>query len=425
MIHLARIILAIFGLYLLIMSTMLSARRQQPSNAIYVAHSDFWTGSRDIYLKIPGTTYLRNLTRHPAIDTQPTWSPDGQWIAFVSDRSTDGGFPINEVFIIHPDGSSLRKVGQSSPATGTRTIRWSPDSQWLYIKYITQGWWDNYFYRVADGYTQTLRFNNTFTVSASWSPNNNLLAYRTELAGDDDRFAIDVTFPDASQNSAVISAQRLFISDAFIPIFTWSPDGEWIAFTRARLANYVIYRMRRDGNDLEPLYTNTVPVSQVVWSPDGNWLNFLQFAGDDLSTLYRINLEEQTSQIIGDYRVPYKLLAWSPDSQWLTYVIQEDDYNMVYRMHPDGSHIDLLHKDRKPIYRLEWSTDGRWIYFATGRREQAPLYRMNADGSNPQYLTDIAFDWDIPTSPIIDLPWHGWFAILSSLLLVGIALFKL
>ena len=272
-----------------------------------------------------------------------------------------------------------------------------------------------------------MRFNNTFTVSASWSPIDTFLAYRTELAGDDDRYAIDVTFPDPSMNSHVITAQRLFVTSnaSRIPIFTWSPDGEWIAFTRARLANYVVYRMRRDGNDLQPLYTNTVPISQITISPNGKWMNFLQFAGDDLFTLYQINLEEKTSQILGDYRVPYKLLAWSPDSQWLTYVVQEPNANVIYRMHPDGSHIEQLHRDPNPIYRLEWSSDGRWIYFATGRREQAPLYRINADGSNLQYLTDIAFDWDIPTSPVVDLSWHGWLPILSSISLVGLALFKL
>src|SRR5215813_5716679 len=38
-------------------------------------------------------------------DTQPTYSPDGQWIAFVSDRSG-----AENVWIVRPDGSDSRQI---------------------------------------------------------------------------------------------------------------------------------------------------------------------------------------------------------------------------------------------------------------------------------------------------------------------------
>lgn len=40
-----------------------------------------------------------------AVDEYPTWSPDGQWIAFHSDR--DGDF---DIYIVRPDGSDLRQL---------------------------------------------------------------------------------------------------------------------------------------------------------------------------------------------------------------------------------------------------------------------------------------------------------------------------
>ena len=58
---------------------------------------------------------LANLTRHPARDTSPTWSPDGARIAFVTGR--DGN---DEIYIMNADGSGLRNLTQH-PADD-----WSP-----------------------------------------------------------------------------------------------------------------------------------------------------------------------------------------------------------------------------------------------------------------------------------------------------------
>ena len=42
-----------------------------------------------------------NLTNSPAWDMVPTWSPDGSWIAFQSDRDGD-----DEIYVMDADGSS-------------------------------------------------------------------------------------------------------------------------------------------------------------------------------------------------------------------------------------------------------------------------------------------------------------------------------
>ena len=63
---------------------------------------------------------MRWLAR-PSSDSNPLWSPDGNWIAFM--RSNDG------IYIIHPDGSGLKRLTgptlQASRWIGRRTaIGW-------------------------------------------------------------------------------------------------------------------------------------------------------------------------------------------------------------------------------------------------------------------------------------------------------------
>ena len=47
-----------------------------------------------------------NVTKDPKLDIEPTWSPDGQWILFASNRED----PNFDLYIIHPDGSGLTRI---------------------------------------------------------------------------------------------------------------------------------------------------------------------------------------------------------------------------------------------------------------------------------------------------------------------------
>jgi len=49
----------------------------------------------------------RNLTRNPARDGLPAWSPDGRKIAFESKRDDNG-----EIYVMNADGSEQRKLTQ-------------------------------------------------------------------------------------------------------------------------------------------------------------------------------------------------------------------------------------------------------------------------------------------------------------------------
>ena len=65
-------------------------------------------GNREIYVTDPAGRVLRNLTRNPANDMSPAWSPDGTKIAFVSDR--DGRGVQFGVYVMDSDGSNVRQL---------------------------------------------------------------------------------------------------------------------------------------------------------------------------------------------------------------------------------------------------------------------------------------------------------------------------
>ncbi len=114
------------------------------------------SGMADIWLLDLATHKYRNLTNHPS-NFRPSWSPDGKWIAFTSDRdthpgrvsgaggSTHGGFEFlqsTNLYVISADGGRLRQLTQTSGFAGSP--KWSADGRRIvYYESSVQESWDS------------------------------------------------------------------------------------------------------------------------------------------------------------------------------------------------------------------------------------------------------------------------------------------
>ena len=79
-------------------------------------------GNPEIYVMNADGSNLRRLTNHPAGDGTPTWSPNSQQIAFVSDRT---GTP--QIYLMGADGSNVRRITMNESWADQPT--WSPRLQ--------------------------------------------------------------------------------------------------------------------------------------------------------------------------------------------------------------------------------------------------------------------------------------------------------
>lgn len=89
------------------------------------------TGHKNLYIMdaVRGESNgLRRLTEGSWTDTMCNWSPDGEWIAFASDRHNPGGGSF-ELYLIHPNGTGLRKLIQSGSGGRTNHPGFSPDGK--------------------------------------------------------------------------------------------------------------------------------------------------------------------------------------------------------------------------------------------------------------------------------------------------------
>jgi tricorn protease len=111
---------------------------------------------------------VQRVTEAFARETQPSWSPDGKWIAFVSDRSGR-----DEVWIAHEDGTGVKQLSNSD--TEKSSIDWAPDSKSLLFSAS-----DHKLYRVdmETAKQQVIASNEVSNIqSPQFSPDGRWVAY--------------------------------------------------------------------------------------------------------------------------------------------------------------------------------------------------------------------------------------------------------
>jgi TolB protein len=79
-------------------------------------------GNVDIFVMNSDGTNLKQLTDHPKIDSQPSWSPDGRWLAYMSQQSGN-----RDIWIMSADGTQKTRL-TIDPEIDVWP-RWSPDGK--------------------------------------------------------------------------------------------------------------------------------------------------------------------------------------------------------------------------------------------------------------------------------------------------------
>ena len=122
-------------------------------------------GNEEIYLMDPDGGQLWNLSDHPGRDKYPSWSPDGTKIAFSSDR--DGN---QDIYVMGLDGSEPLRITQH--ASDDKRPAWSPDGRMIafYSDRISLGNFDVFIIPVEGGDAVRLTSNLDFDGYPAWRP---------------------------------------------------------------------------------------------------------------------------------------------------------------------------------------------------------------------------------------------------------------
>jgi dipeptidyl aminopeptidase/acylaminoacyl peptidase len=210
-----------------------------------------------IWLANSDTGNSLQLTRGDKSSTSPRWSPDGRWLAFLSNRVEDK----NQIFLIDPSGGEAQQLTKSE--TAINNFAWSQDGKTI-------------------AYTAT-------------EPAAQPLKDRKEYYGDYDVvhagysyvhiWTLDVA---AAMKSPLAGKQRTKKTDFSVDSFSWSPDGSTIVFSATLNPDLIqgatgdIYLLKLSDDSVKKIVDQPGPDASPRFSPDGKQIVFSSAMGEKL-----------------------------------------------------------------------------------------------------------------------------------------------
>ena len=260
----------------------------------------------EIYVMDADGGNQERLTDNRAYDKFPTWSPDREKIAFVSDR--DGAVP--QIYVMDAHGKRAIKLTDTPEGKGDPD--WSPDGERIaFTSWDGQDWWRRENPRIivmdADG-------NNAFKLTdgehPSWSPGGRRIAF---ASGYDWKDQIYVIGANGGRRERVTKSRAVKSMPA------WSPDGKRIAYMATDEGTFHIFVIGVDGKNRVRLTHNLEDHMDPTWSPDGRLIAYVW--GPDILV-----------------NPPAKIRLMTADGKYITQLSGEHNGNEYY---PDFGPVSL------------------------------------------------------------------------------------
>ena len=314
---------------------------------------------------------------------QPTFSPDGNYIYYVTEESA-----VGTLFQVSTLGGNSKKllVDVDSPVT------FAPDGKtFAFNRHNPTEGGDTIFTANADG-TNLQPFLKTkdagfdkFT-DLAWSPDGEQMiigVFKGEIDG------------VRKMKLAVLRMKdkkiEIIGSDGWLKAtsFRWLNDSSFAFVGKANMGDLMqIWHMSLPTGELKPITSDTNDYASLSISSDGSTMVATRV--DTISSFWAlVPGTKELRQLTGESKtlLGYSGISQMPDGRILYSKMTDKDIN-IFVMDETGGGEKQLTKDSGFNMQPVASPDGKYILFNSNRNGSHGIWRMNTDGTNPVQLTN-------------------------------------
>jgi Tol biopolymer transport system component/tRNA A-37 threonylcarbamoyl transferase component Bud32 len=360
-----------------------------------------WNGEKednfDIYVKLVGPGSPLRLTTDSAEDRFPRWSPDGRSIAFIRQPvSADDRF---SVFVVPPLGGPERRIGEFSNH-GSRwlidqpSLCWTLDSKALIVS------------ASASSASSASAPNQLFLVPLDGGPSKQLTDPKHGMYGD--------TRPVLSQdgarlafireNDSVFGVYVQAMSSAMEPVgapaeiplpeklvtgIEWIPGGRELLFAVGLTSSSTLFRVGAKPGAAPRILAGSAPGSiDPTVSRDGRRMAYVAETVD--SNLWSVDLATKTPALARPLSSSFSDLfpQYSPDGTRVLFYSYRSGSAQIWVANRDGTQLQQLTSFTGTVTASpRWSPDGKQVVFDSNTGGEFQVYVMSSDGGRARLLT--------------------------------------
>jgi Tol biopolymer transport system component/predicted Ser/Thr protein kinase len=353
-----------------------------------------WNGPKQdmkhIYVKLVGTDSAVQLTNAPVPDDSPSWSPDGRYIAFLRHG---GGSSKNAIYRVPAIGGLEHKIAETSagdlgevrcPCLPPLRLSWSPDGKWVALP--DQG--SVFAFSVESGEKQRLTFPPPdFTDEApAFSPDGKSLAFNR--TGDVSEIDVVALSPDFTPKEG---PKQLTFRHEYSWWPTWTAQGREVVFsTGPNWGQQELWRVTVTGRGSpQPSFTSLQGETPEI-SRRGDRLAYQRSL--DKWSIWRLEIPGRHGK--GD--PPLRLISstygdlaaqYSADGNRIAFVSSRSGHEEIWVSGSDGSNPVQLTSLGAAAGSPSWSPDGQHIAFDSNVEGPYRVFVVDASGGRPRRLT--------------------------------------